>query len=88
MSTTKQPVKQPPVNYIDVIKDIEDFYTENSITVSALITSTTLKYKPLSVEQLKDFIELQLSAAKDTYGVLPGLEAVEKLNDEITGNSV
>ena len=88
MSTTKQPVKQPPVNYIDVIKDIEDFYTENSITVSALITSTTLKYKPLSVEQLKDFIELQLSAAKDTYGVLPGLEAVEKLNDVITGNSV
>jgi len=87
MSTTK--VKQAAqVNYLDVIKDIEDYYTENSINVNALITDTVLKYKPLSVKQLKGFIELQLSAAKDEYGVIPGLDAVEKLNEIVVENSL
>ena len=82
MSTTKQ------VNYVDVIKDIEQFYVDNNITVNALITTTTLKYKPLSVEQLKGFIELQISTAKDEFGVLTGLKAVEMLNDIIVNNSL
>ena len=82
MSTTGQ------VNYVDVIKDIEQFYVDNSITVSPLITSTTLKYKPLSVEQLKGFIELQISSAKDEFGVLSGLKAINMLNDIVVGNSI
>ena len=82
MSTTGQ------VNYVDVIKDIEQFYVDNNITVSPLITSTTLKYKPLSVEQLKGFIELQISTAKDEFGVLSGLKAIDMLNNIIVENSI
>jgi hypothetical protein len=82
MSTTKQ------VNYVDVIKDIEQFYVDNNIVVNALITTTSLKYKPLSVEQLKGFIELQISTAKDEFGVLTGLQAVDMLNDIIVNNSL
>lgn len=82
MSTAEQ------TNYVDVIKDIEQFYVDNNISVSALITSTTLKYKPLSVEQLKGFIELQVTAAKDEFGVLSGLEAVNMLNGILVENSL
>ena len=83
MSTTND-----QVNYVDVIKDIEQFYAENSITVNALITSTGLKFKPLSVKQLKSFIELQIAAAKDEYGVVSGLDAVTKLNEILVENSL
>ena len=83
MSTTDK-----QVNYLDVIKDIEQFYAENSITVNALITSTGLKFKPLSVKQLKSFIELQIAAAKDEYGVVSGLDAVDKLNHILVENSL
>ena len=76
------------VNYVEIIKDIEDFYTENFINVYTPIPGTQLKYKPLSVEQLKLFIELQVSASKDEFGVLPGLAAVDMLNDITINNCI
>jgi hypothetical protein len=82
MSTAQQ------VNYVDIINDIEDFYVENSINVYTPVPGTQLKYKPLSVEQLKLFIELQVSASKDEFGVLPGLAAVEMLNDITVNNCI
>ncbi len=75
------------VNYVDVLKNIEDFYTENTVAAFCPTTGSTLNYKPLTVEQLKKFIELQVAATKDEYGVLPGLEIVNELNKVITDNN-
>ena len=76
------------VNYIDVIKNIEDFYADSSISVQTITSTGTKKYRPLTVEQLKRFIELQISATKDEFGVLPGLEAVTQLNRIIIDNNI
>jgi len=76
------------VNYIDVIKNIEDFYVDSSLNVQTITSTGTKKYRPLTVEQLKRFIELQISATKDEFGVLPGLEAVTQLNRIIIDNNV
>ncbi len=76
------------VNYIDVIKNIEDFYADSSISVQTITSTGTKKYRPLTVEQLKRFIELQISATKDEFGVLPGLEAVTQLNKIIIDNNI
>ena len=81
MSTTT-----PKSRYLDVLKDIEDFYTENAVEVWCPTSGISLKFKPLSVSQLKKFIELQVAAEKDEFGVLPGLRVVKKLNDVLADN--
>ena len=83
MSTTTQ-----NTNFQDILKSIEDFYTENAISVWCPVADVTLKFKPLSIQQLKQFIELQVSVEKDEFGVIPGLELIRKLNTLITDNCV
>jgi len=90
MSTTAQQVKNPPatpVNYVEVIKDIEEFYSDHTVPVYCPVSAATVQFKPLSVLQLKQFIELQVSAGKDEYGVLPGLNAITALNNTILQNA-
>ena len=72
--------------YADLLKDIDSFYTSNALQAICPTTNTTLKVKPLSVEQLKGFIEMQVRTEKDEYGVIPGLAAVQQLNDVIVNN--
>jgi len=74
--------------YTDVLKDIEDFYIENSHSVYIPTLNKNLKFKPLSVEQLKKFIELQVSSQKDDVGVLPSLEIVDEINNVIAANCI
>ena len=76
------------VNYVDVIKDIEEFYSEHSIKAYCPVAGTTLNYRPMSVKQLKRFIELQVTSGKDEYGVLPGLNAVDALNKVVVENNI
>jgi|10_taG_2_1085330.scaffolds.fasta_scaffold03216_5 hypothetical protein len=89
MSTVSVKNSETPksVNYVDVLKNIEEFYTENAITAFCPTNGTSIKYKPLNVKQLKKFIELQVSATKDEFGVLQGLEIVSELNNVIVDNS-
>ena len=41
------------VSYADVIKDIDDFYVENCVEAYAPTLDKKLKFKPLSVSQMK-----------------------------------
>ena len=72
--------------YADVLKDIDSFYTLHALQALCPTTNTTLKVKPLSVEQLKGFIEMQVRTEKDEFGVIPGLAAVQQLNEVIVNN--
>ena len=74
--------------YADVLKDIDSFYTDHALEAVCPTSNTTLKVKPLSVSQLKGFIEMQVQTEKDDYGVIPGLNAVQQLNDIIVDNAV
>ena len=73
-------------SYSEVLQDIQDFYVDNAVEVRCPVANLTLKYKPLSIKQLKDFIELQVSAEKDEFGVIPGLRIVDKLNEILVDN--
>ena len=85
MSTVKT---EPKVAHVDVLKDIEDFYTDNAIDAWCPAIRKNLKFKPLSVKQLKQFIDIQLSAMKDDVGVLPQLNMVKRLNGVVIDNVV
>lgn len=74
--------------YSDVLKDIQDFYVENSQNVHIPTFGKDLKYKTLSVQQLKKFIELQVSSEKDEYGVLPSLDIVDQINKIVIDNCI
>ena len=80
MSTTAES------NYLDVLKDIEEFYTDNPVEVWCPVSGIELKFKPLSVEQLKALMELQMGTQKDVYGVVSGLEIINYFNKIITDN--
>jgi hypothetical protein len=75
------------VSYTDIIKDIEGFYAETAFDVWCPWAGISLKYKPLSVQQFKEFIEVQIASAKeDSSAVEASLSVIEKLNAIITGN--
>jgi hypothetical protein len=80
------PKAKPKQNHIDIIRDIEEFYEDNAIESWCPVTAETVKVRPLSVKQLKQFIELQLSAAKDESGILPNLDMATSLNSVIRDN--
>ena len=73
-------------NYLDVIKDIDDFYADNPLDIWCLTTDTKLTFKPLSVEQLRRLIELQLSLQKDISGVVAGLRVLNNFNNILQTN--
>ena len=77
----------PSVNYVDVIKDIEDFYSENAIDVWCPAANASLQFKPITVSQFKRFIELQVAAEKDEFGVIPGLQIVKEINNIVVDNN-
>ena len=85
--STAQPT-QKPSNYSDVLTSIDEFYTENTVDVFCPCANSKLKYKPLSVKQLKEFIELQVSVEKDDFGVLPGLNILTHINKILADNCV
>jgi len=76
------------VTYTEALKDIKDFYDESSVTAYVPTLKRTLKFKPLSVNQMKKFIEIQVRAAKDDIGILTSLETVDQLNELLVGNCV
>lgn len=73
-------------SYKDVIKDIQDFYTENSVNAYAPTVDKTLKFKPLSVSQMKKFIELQVKASKEENQGLPTVDAAKELTQCLVDN--
>ena len=75
-------------NYLEVLQDIEDFYTDNPVDAWCPTTESTVKLKPLSVQQMKDIMELQIGAQKDIYGVSAGLQLVNAFNQIIATNSL
>lgn len=81
MSTNSQ-----NANFIEALKNIEDFYIDNALTVWCPVADINLKFKPLSIQQIKQFIELQVSIEKDEYGIVPGLTLLHKLNVLIQEN--
>ena len=62
------------------IKDIDDFYIENSVDVYVPTLDKKLKFKPLSVSQMKHFIELQVKAQKEQNEALPSVDLVKDLD--------
>ena len=91
MSSTaekEQPTQKPKAEYVDIVRDIEEFYVDNAIIAWCPSTCQNLKFKPLSVNQLKQFIELQLTALKDEAGVLPQLNMAKSLNLVVKDNCV
>lgn len=85
MSST---VEKPKATYVDIAKDIEEFYVDNAISAWCPIASQNYSFKPLSVNQLKQFIEYQLSAVKDEIGVLPQLNMAKSLNLVVQENCI
>ena len=77
-----------PVSYTDVIKDIDDFYIENSVDVYVPTLDKKLKFKPLSVSQMKHFIELQVKAQKEQNEALPSVDLVKDLNECLATNYI
>ena len=75
-------------SYSDLLSNIEDFYTENAVDVFCPIANITLKYKPLTVKQLKKFIELQVAAEKDEFGIIPGIDTVKHVNLVLKENCI
>jgi hypothetical protein len=76
------------VNYVEVIKDIEEFYSENAVNVWCPVAGTHIKFKPLTVQQFKKFIELQVAAGKDEFGVVPGLQVIKEINNVLVDNGL
>ena len=78
----------PNVSYQDVLTDIQDFYVENSLSVYVPSADKSMKFKPISVSQMKKFIEIQVRTSKDEVGIIPGLEMVNDLNRLLQENYV
>tara|TARA_Y100000310_G_C20700235_1_gene829018 strand:+ start:3206 stop:4072 length:867 start_codon:yes stop_codon:yes gene_type:complete len=76
------------VSYADVIKDIDDFYVENCVEAYAPTLDKKLKFKPLSVSQMKRFIELQVKAQKEQSEGLPSVDIVKDLNQCLVDNYI
>ena len=76
------------VSYSNVLKDIEDFYVETSVDAYAPTLNKKFKFKPLSVSQMKRFIELQVKAAKDELGIITSLDMVNDLNNCLVENYI
>lgn len=76
------------VTYSDALKDIKDFYDESVVNAYIPTLKRPLKFKPLSVNQMKKFIEIQVKAAKDEVGILSSLEMVRELNELLIENCV
>ena len=75
-------------NYKDVLKDIESFYTENSISAYCPWARTTLNYKPLSVQQIRQFIELQINAQREENQILGVFDALNHMNKILADNCI
>ena len=75
-------------SYTDVLKDIQDFYTENSVKAYAPSIDSYLEFKPLSVSQMKRFIELQVSASKEEANAIPSIDAAKELTDCLVENYI
>ena len=77
-----------PVSYTEVIKDIDDFYIDNSVNAYVPTLDKNLQFKPLSVSQMKHFIELQVKAQKEQNEALPSVDLVKDLNDCLVSNYI
>lgn len=73
-------------SYADLLENIQEFYAENAVTAYCPIADTKLNFKPLTVKQLKNFIELQVSTEKDEFGILPGIDTVKHINQVLIDN--
>tara|TARA_R110002050_G_scaffold300427_3_gene469750 strand:- start:10982 stop:11848 length:867 start_codon:yes stop_codon:yes gene_type:complete len=73
-------------SYADLLENIQEFYAENAIVAHCPIANTKLKFKPLTVKQLKNFIELQVTTEKDEFGIIPGIDTVKHINQVILDN--
>lgn len=78
----------PQATYSDLLQDVQQFYEETTVPVTCPIANVKLKFKPLTVKQLKTFIELQVAAEKDEFGVVQGIETVKYINQLIVDNCV
>jgi len=74
--------------YTDVLKDIEEFYVENSVKAYAPTVDKHYQFKPISVTQMKELIEIQVKASKDETNVMTSLETVNALNKLLIDNYV
>ena len=83
-----QSTQAPKATYVDIARDIEEFYIDNAIAAWCPVTCESLNFKPLSVSQLKRFVEYQLAAAKDEIGVIPQLNMAKSLNSVIGDNCI
>ena len=77
-----------PVDYSDLLKDIQQFYDETTVSVFCPVANIKLKFKPLTVKQLKTFIELQVATEKDGFGVIQDIDTVKYINQLIMDNCV
>tara|TARA_Y100000310_G_scaffold332412_2_gene407937 strand:- start:726 stop:1592 length:867 start_codon:yes stop_codon:yes gene_type:complete len=73
-------------NFADIVKDIDSFYIDNAVKVWCPWLKQTLKYKPLSVQQIKRFIELQVKAQKSDNHVVASFELIDEMNKVVTEN--
>ena len=82
--STKTKTKR--TDYGALLKDIEEFYEDNSIEVVAPTLDAPLHFKPLNVRQLKSFMSLQVKYESDELGVAQGLNIVEELGNILVEN--
>jgi len=82
--STKTKTKR--TDYGALLKDIEEFYEDNSLEVVAPTLDAPLHFKPLNVRQLKSFMSLQVKYESDELGVAQGLNIVEELGNILVEN--
>lgn len=75
-----------PTTYGDFLKTIDTFYDENLVQAYCPIRDVTIDIKPLTVDQIRTFIELQVSSQRDAYGVISGLKVANYFNEVLEQN--
>lgn len=76
------------VDFNSIVKDIESFYTDNAVEAWCPWVGTTVKYKPLSVQQIREFIELQVKAQSNNDEVLAAFDLLDGMNNVLTSNAL
>ncbi len=73
-------------NFKDIVQDIESFYVDNAVSAWCPWAGKALKYKPLSVEQIKRFIELQVKAQNNDNHVVASFDLIDAMNTVVVDN--
>lgn len=73
-------------NFKDIVQDIESFYIDNAVSAWCPWAGKTLKYKPLSVAQIKRFIELQVKAQSTDNHVVASFDLIDAMNGVVVDN--